>query len=161
MATPLMFTFLILMLFHAADDDFATNSVDSSSSSTWPHCPSDEATPVDATPSIGRSSSDSSLRTRKFACTDIIDEESDRPVHGAGSPSKPNAIATPKPLGTVAGQYRPLFVASSQPPSLEESRAPKRTNTVKVRRHESLLMNAHLNAPDANKKTITSEKEGG
>lgn len=52
--------------------------------------------------------------------------------------SKPDAIATPKPPVAIAGQYHPISTASSQPPSLGESRAPKHTNTVQVRRDESL-----------------------
>jgi hypothetical protein len=155
----------------------AQNSFNPSSSSTWPHSLSDAATPRDATPSIGKASSGSSLvrtiledygkeilesasdqfldlavrlRLQKisgnklvkllaeagrlgYQKTNIIDKETgvrSAQEANAGSRSKPDAIATPKPPGTIAGQYCALSTASSQPPSLEESRAPKRTNTV-------------------------------
>ena len=82
--------------------------------------------------------------------TDIIDDKDGvRPVQEANacSRSKPSGIETPKPQATIAGQLRLLSTASTQPPSLEESRAPNRTNTAPVRRDESLSMNAHLNPP--------------
>jgi hypothetical protein len=95
--------------------------------------------------------------------TDIIDDEDGvRPVQeaNAGSRSKPNGIETPKPRATIAGQRRPFSTASTQPPSLEESRAPNRTNTAQVRRDESLSANAHLNAPNT-QSAAPSEKAGG
>ena len=94
---------------------------------------------------------------------DIIDDEDGvRPVQeaNAGSPSKPNGIETPKPQATIAGQRRPLSTASTQPPPLEEARAPNYTNTTQVRRDESLSANAHLNAPNT-QRTALSEKAGG
>lgn len=94
--------------------------------------------------------------------TDIIDDEGVRPVQVAntGSRSKPNGIETPTPRATIASQRRPLSTASTQPPSLEESRAPNRTNTAQVRRDESLSVNAHLNAPNT-QRAAPSEKAGG
>ncbi|KAF8851600.1 hypothetical protein BDZ45DRAFT_766228 [Acephala macrosclerotiorum] len=49
---------------------------------------------------------------------------------------------------------------SSQPLSLEKSRAPNRTNTAQVLRDEPLSADAHLNAPDA-QRAAPSGKEGG
>jgi hypothetical protein len=128
----------------------AENSVDPSSSSTWPYSPGDAATPRDATPSIGKVSSGLSLvhsilkdyskeilksasdqfldlaarlQLQKISGkelvkllveagrlgykeTDIIDEETgvcSAQEANAGSRSKPDVIATPKPPGTIAG----------------------------------------------------------
>ncbi|CZR66028.1 uncharacterized protein PAC_15928 [Phialocephala subalpina] len=93
--------------------------------------------------------------------TDIDDDKkSTRPVQeaNASSPLKPNAI--PKPPGAIAGQCRPHSTASSQPLSLEKSRAPNRTNTAQVLRDEPLSADAHLNAPNA-QRAAPSGKEGG
>ncbi len=65
--------------------------------------------------------------------TDIKDDDKKSPrlvrEANAGSRPKPSAIGAPRPRGAIAGQHRPHFTTSSQPPPPEESRAPHRTNT--------------------------------
>jgi hypothetical protein len=57
-------------------------------------------------------------------------------------------------------QSRPHSTAPSQPLSLEKSRAPNRTNTAQVLRDEPLSVDAHINAPDA-QRAAPSGNEGG
>jgi hypothetical protein len=84
--------------------------------------------------------------------TDIVDDENGaRPVQEgiANSRSKPDAIGTPKPPSTIAGQCRVHSTALSQLLSVEKPRTLNRTNTTQVLRDEPLSANIHLNAQRA------------
>jgi hypothetical protein len=86
-----------------------------------------------------------------YGKADIIDDNDyDGQVQVAcESPrSSLDAIRTSKPPATIDVQCHSVSTAPSQPSSLEELRAPKRTSTARVREGESLAMNQHVNTPD-------------
>ena len=97
--------------------------------------------------------------------TDTVDDEDGAsPAQGgnANARSKPDAIGTQKSPGAIAGQImRPIicvhFATSSQPLSLEKTRAPNHTNTAQILRDGPFSANTHLNA----QKVALPAKEGG